>query len=369
MNFISNREDLLFAVQTVQRAVSPKNPLPILSGIKFETEGDLLIVSATDLEIGIKCSVKAEILENGSAVLPARYITELIRRLPDVPVFIKSDSLTGSVTVNYGRSETVINGFPVEEFPDLQIPAYEVGFDISEDILKEVIRQVVFAAGTDENRPVFTGVLLEINEGEMQMVATDTHRLAWRKLKLKDCGGIYINVIVPGKTLNELGRIIGQREKLVRVTLNDNQIFFDMGNVCLVSRLISGKYPSFHHVIPQEPVCRVRLKTRELAESAERAALLIPESTPVIKLFLEDDTLVISVSTAAGRVYEEIPVYQEGEPVQVAFNARYLIEILKVIECDEIDIEFSGPLSPGIIRPAGDKDYLYLLLPVRIRED
>jgi len=369
MNFISNREDLLFAVQTVQRAVSPKNPLPILSGIKFKTEGDVLYVSATDLEIGIQCSLNAEILDNGSAVLPARYITELIRRLPDAPIFVSSDSLTGSVTVKYGHSETVINGFPAEEFPDLQVPVGDVAFNIKEDILKEVVRQVVFAAGTDENRPVFTGVLLEIREGEMQVAATDTHRLAWRKLNLKDCGNININAIIPGKTLNELGRIIGQPDKFIKVALNDNQIFFDMGNVCLISRLINGKYPAFHHVIPQEPVCQARLKTRELAESAERAALLVTESTPVIRLLLEDNTLVISVNTVAGRVYEEIPVYQEGGPIQVAFNARYLIDVLKVMGCDEIDFEFSGPLSPGVIRPAGDRDYLYLLLPVRIREE
>ncbi|OPY58846.1 MAG: DNA polymerase III subunit beta [Pelotomaculum sp. PtaU1.Bin035] len=369
MNFISSKEDLLSAVQIVQRAVSHKSPLPILSGIKFCAENDLLIVTATDLEIGIQCSVQAEIFEVGSVVLPAKYITEFFRRLPDVPIFIKSDPLTGNVSVKYGHSETNINGFLAQEFPELPLPVSEVKFSVPEDILKEAIRQVVFAVAVEESRPVFTGVLLEINGGEMQMAATDTHRLAWRKLKFDDSNNIDINIIIPGKTLNELSKVIGRPEKEVDITVTDNQVLFSVEDLCIISRLISGKFPPYRQVIPQGRVSRIRLITRELAEAVERAALFTTAGSSFIKLLLQNNILVVSVSTEVGRVYEEIPVYQEGEPMQVAVNTRYLSEALKVLGSGEINIEFAGPLNPLVLKPVEGNDYLSLLLPVRIREE
>ncbi|MCG9966847.1 DNA polymerase III subunit beta [Pelotomaculum terephthalicicum JT] len=369
MHLISSKDDLLFAVQTVQRAVSSKSPLPILSGIKFETADDLLIVTATDLEIGIKCSVKASIIEKGAAVLPAKYISELIRKLPDVPISFQSDPLTESVIIKYGESETNINGFPVEEFPEVALPSRDTGFDIQENIFREAIRQVIFAVGTDENRPLFTGAMLELKNGQMQMVATDTHRLAWRKVNADNCGIIDISVLIPGKTLNELSKIIGRPEKSVQVTITENQVLFATENISFISRLINGKFPPFHQVIPQELLSRVRLKTKELLEATERAALLTTEGSSVIKLDLKDKISVISASTVAGRVYEEISAYYEGEPIKVAFNAQYLSELLRVIGNEEIDIEFAGPLSPGIFRPVGEEDYFSLLLPVRVKEE
>lgn len=369
MNLIISKEDLLHAIQTVQRAVSPKNPLPILSGIKLETEDEILVATATDLEIGIRCRVKANIIEPGAAVLPAKYILELVRRLPDTPIFLNSNSQIGSMMIKYGQSETIINGFPVEEFPELPLPVSGVAFKICESVFKDAIKQIIFAAGTDENRPILTGGLLEIKNGNMQMVATDTHRLACRKLSLENCDYVDISLIIPGKTLNELGRIIGKPEKFVDITATPNQVLFATEDICFISRLINGRFPPYQQVIPKEPVSRVRLNTRKLLEATERAALLAPEGSSVIKFYIKDDILVLSSSTVAGRIYEEIPVYYEGEPLQVAFNARYLSELLRVIVNDEIDIEFAGPLSPGVIKPVNDEGYFSLLLPVRIKDE
>lgn len=369
MNFASDKENLLNSVQVVQRAVSIKNPLPILGGIKFETENDRVVLSATDLEMGIRCSFPAEVMETGSAVLPAKVISELIRRLPDIPVFLKSDPLTGSVTVQYGESEASINGYPVEEFPDFPLPESGVKIFLSGNILRDMVKQVVFAAATDENRPIFTGVLLEVNNGEVNVVATDTHRLAWRKISLESCKDLNINLIVPGKTLNELTKIIGSPEQNIEITVTENQVLFNTGDICLISRLIGGQFPNYRQVIPMEYISRIRVKTKDLAEATERAALLTREGSPIIKLSISDNTLVVSVNTEAGRVREEISIYQEGEPLQFAFNARYLSDALKVIGSDDVNIDFTGPLSPGIIRPVSDADYLSLLLPVRLRED
>lgn len=369
MNFASNKEELLNAVQIVQRAVSLKNPLPILSGIKFEAMEGSVNISATDLELGISCSFPAEVIEQGKAVLPAKVITELIRRFPDVTIFFRSDPLNGSVTVQYGQSEASINGYPVEEFPDFPLPSGETKFSIAGEILREVINQVIYAAAKDENRPLYTGVLFEISNGEINIVATDTHRLAWRKILIENNSDLNINLIIPGKTLNELTRAAGLSDEPLQVTVAENQVIFNTENVCLISRLIGGNFPNYRQVIPKEYISRVRLRARDLAEAAERAALLTRDGSPVIKISIGDNILVVSVNTEAGRVREEMPVFQEGENLHFAFNARYLSDALKAIGTEEVVLEFTGPLSPVIIKPVGEMEYLSLLLPVRLREE
>ncbi|HHU86720.1 MAG: DNA polymerase III subunit beta [Pelotomaculaceae bacterium] len=368
MKILTNKEILNNAVQLVQRAVSIKNPLPILAGIKFETRENQVILTATDLDIGIRCSFPAEVIVQGTTVLPAKYICELFRRLPELPIFIEADAATGSVTIQYGQSETRINGYPPEEFPELPLPEGINSFTLPGELLKEIIRQVVFATGNDENRPVFMGVLFEINGSELQVVATDTYRLAWRKVIIENCEETAINLIIPGKTLNELLKIIGINEQ-IEVTVTKNQILFVAGNVWLISRLIEGNFPKYKQVIPQNHILKVRLKTRDLLDATERASLLAQVKSPVIKLNISENKIIVSSYSEAGRVHEELDVYQEGETLQIAFNAQYLGDVLKVIGSEEIIIELTGPLSPGIIKPVGDNEYLSLLLPVRLREE
>ncbi|BAF58183.1 DNA polymerase sliding clamp subunit [Pelotomaculum thermopropionicum SI] len=369
MKIISDRENLFNALQVVQRAVSVKNPLPILSGIKFEAEDDRLFLTATDLEMGIRCSITAEVLQPGAAVLPARYITELIRKLPDQPFLIESDQDTGHVTIRYASSEASMNCFQADEYPEFPVPEGKIEFTVPADTVREVIRQVIFAVGSDENRPVFTGVLFEVREGQVQVVATDTHRLAWRKFDLEErISGADINLIIPGRSLNELARIAGGQDGRVKVTAAESQVLFTVGETSLITRLIGGNFPNYRQVIPQEFVSRIRAKTKDLAEATERASLLSKDGAPAVRLDAGGNVMVVTANSEVGRVREELAVQQEGEPVQIAFNARYLSDVLKVVGSEEIDIEFTGPLSPGVIRPVGSTDYLSLLLPVRLRD-
>jgi len=366
MKVVTAREQLLNAVQIVQRAVSVRNPMPILAGIKLEAIDGRIFLTATDLDMGIRCSFEAEITEPGACVLPARYISELVRRLPaDLPVLINAEEGSSSVTIQYGQSETSINGYPAEEFPDFPIPTSPLVFDLPIEVLRSIVRQVVFAAANNENRPVFTGVLFELADGNLQVIATDTYRLAWRRLSLENYEQT-LNIIIPAKTLTELIKII-EPEKTVNITVTPTQILFKTEDTWLISRLIEGQFPNYRQVIPQEYYTRVRLKTRDLAEATERASLLADDNSPVIKISLDQNILVVSVNNEAGRVHEEIPVFHEGESFQVAFNARYLNEALKAVGSEEINLEFTGPLSPGVIKPVGDQDYLSLLLPVRLR--
>lgn len=368
MKFTCIKEEILNALLVVQRAVPSKNPLPILTGIKFKAEGDKVFLTATDLEIGIRCSFAAEVIEDGESVIPAKLIIELIRSLPDLPVFIESDPFTNSVEIKYGQSKAKINGYPADEFPDFVLTSGDLHFTMPGDVLAEALRQVIFATAADENRPVFTGVLLEIEESCIHLVATDTHRLAWRKILMETSLGSNIKFIIPGKTLNELVKIIGPEQK-VDLTFTENQVLFNTDNTLVISRLIGGEFPKYKMVVPGECISKIRINTSELQDATKRAALLTNEGAPIVKMQITDDTLIVTSHTEAGHVHEELKTSRDGEQLQFAFNARYLNDILKVIGSEESYIEFTGPLSPGIIKPVSDVEYISLLLPVRLRGD
>lgn len=369
MKFVCSKEKLLNALLIVQRAVSLKNPLPILTSIKFKTiENEQIQLMATDLEIGIRCSFPAEIIEHGESVIPSKIIIELVRNLPDLPIFIESDSLTNSVSVKYGQSKAKINGYPADEFPDLNLTSNDkLKIDIPGDILIDALRQVVFATSTDENRPVFTGVLFEIEENNIHLVATDTHRLAWRILLLEKFISSNIKFIIPGKTLKELIKIINT-DQIVNLTFSENQVLFNTDNVWFISRLIGGDFPNYKMVFPKDKVAKICVNTASLMDATKRAALFTSDSSSIVKINITGDLLVVSSDTEVGNVYEELDIEREGEQLQFAYNARYLNDILKVITSEETYIEFSGPLSPGIIKPVSDMKYISLLLPVRLRE-
>ncbi|AEG58309.1 DNA polymerase III subunit beta [Desulforamulus ruminis] len=363
MKIICTRQNLIQGVTTAQRGVSPKNPLPILSGILLSAKDNQLELKATDLEMGIQCTVPANIQEEGSIVLPAKYLVEIVRRLPDTPIQIETEQGINAV-IRYGQSEITINGFESEEFPAFPAPQGNDTFSLPEEELKEILRQILFATSNDENRPVFTGVLMEMSEGDLRLIATDTHRLALREEKVADIAGEK-NIIIPGKALNELSRVIGAPDRKVDISLGDNQIIFSMEDTRLVSRLIEGQFPNYRQVIPQGHKTRLRIKTKDLLESLERASLLARVGTQIVRLSLETDKMIIFANTEVGRIHEEVPIYLEGEAMQISFNAVYLIDALRAIGSDNIYLDLTGPLSPGVLRPVDGDQYLSLVLPVR----
>lgn len=363
MKIICTRQNLIQGVTTAQRAVSSKNPLPILSGILITAANNKLELQATDLEMGIQCVVPCTVQEEGAIVLPAKYLGEIVRRLPDSPIQI--ETIQGNnVIIRYGQSEITINGFNPEEFPVLPKPQGKNSLVIAEEELKEYLRQILFATSSDENRPVFTGVLMETGEGKIRFIATDTHRLALREIN--DNASIDdISVIIPGKTLNELARVIGAADREVTISLGDNQVIFGMEDTLLISRLIEGQFPNYRQVIPQGYKSRIRVKTKDLLESVERASLLARVGTQIIRLNIDEEKVIIHANTEVGKIYEEVPIYLQGAPIQIAFNALYLIDSLRAIGSESIYFDLSGPLSPGILRPVEGDEYLSLVLPVR----
>lgn len=372
MHINCQKEDLLYAVQVVSRAVSTKNTLPILGGILLKAKDNLLILRATDLELAIECSVSVEVLEPGCLVLPGRYFTEMVKRLPSGVINMKSTDSFGA-ELKYEKSELSINGYDPDEFPAFPDVTESFSTTVEQNFFKTMIKQVSIAASGDESRPVFTGVLLEFIDNRMVMVATDTHRLAireenWQVIPKEG----KISVIIPNRTMVELSRIINDAEEPLLIVPGNNHTFFKTGNLSLVSRLIEGQYPSYRQVLPDPKsfASKINVRTKKLIEAAERAALLsrdeIREKASLIKLKADNNVLIInSNSPEIGRIHEEIPVYLEGEPIEIVFNARYLLDALKVMDSEEVSLELTGSLSPGIIRPIDSENYKYLILPVR----
>ncbi len=366
MKILCNRENLAYGVQVVQRAVSAKSTLPILSGILLQTENNRLNLTATDLELGIHCSIPVQVIEEGSVVLPARIFLEIVRKLPDTPIELEMAPGAKTLTVHYNPSQFTINTMDPEEFP--VIPELDGNIEVSlkSVIYKHMVKQIAFASASDENRPLFTGILFAIEHDIIKLVATDTHRLALRTGTSETNNETNWKSIIPVKALVEVSRLLKDEDQTIQISMNKNQVLFRFGEISLISRLIEGQFPNYKQVIPSSCKTKIRVNSKSLLEAVERASLFARDGSNVIKLKSQASILVItSNSPELGKVYEEVPIEIQGEETQIAFNSRYLIDVLKVVDSEDIVIELTGSLSPGIIRPIEVNNYIYLILPVR----
>ncbi len=375
MKFSIDQASFLEGVQIVQRAISTKSVLPpILSGIYMESKDQNIILKATDLEIGIECVLSANVSENGSTVLPARYFVELVKKLPNIELHIEEGD-NGQIRIGYGKSEVMLNAFSADEFPPLQQFEEKNMLSLPKDKLIAAIRNVSIAASSDYTRPIFTGILLEITDGNLlKLVATDTHRLAYTEVRLdKEPSDFNTSIIIPSKSLIEISRIFNMDEGEVTIYLDKNKILFEADHIKITSRLIEGKFVNYKQVIPEEFTTRVRVLRKELNDSLERASLLSRDDLSkrkhnTVKLSIQEEVMDISSkSSQIGELEEMIPVFLEGKTLDIGFNARYLLDVLRVIDTEEIVIDLTTELSPGILRPVDGQDQsLFLVLPIRL---
>lgn len=365
MHIHIDRDNLISALNTVQRAVSNNSPLPVLSGIMFIAGEHRLFTSATDLEIGIATSVNASVEKEGSTVLPARYITDLARRLPNVILEIINDSDINQTVIKYSKSEIRLHSFDSADFPSFTELPPEPIFTVNQGIFRNMLKQVLFAVSTDEHRPVFTGVLFELSSDELTLVANDLHRLALRSASVTTSGVTPLKLIVPGKTLNETIKIFTDDEQLLSVYLTDNQLIFKNEQTMIISRLIKGNYPHYKQVIPINYQCKFIASTKDLLSASDRSLLLSRKSDP-IRIKVQDKEMEIILNSEIGRIREQFPINLEGKPMELLFNPRYLTEALRVIETDDITIKFTSESGAAIIEPVGIYNYISLLLPTRL---
>lgn len=366
MKILCSKNALLTGVTTVQRAVSAKNTLPILQGILVKAENNLLVFTATDLEMGIRCEVSAQVIEEGSVVLPAKLFAEVVRKLPDTSISLE---LRGDViNIQYYQSDISLKGYDPEEFPILPDLYEPNSFTISNALFKTMIRQTVFACASEESRPVFTGILLLVEGNVIKLISTDTHRLAFRQANIDNKEDLQFSGIIPAKTMSEIYRLLHDEEGVLDIRFNQSQISFQFGSVHLISRLIDGQFPNYKQVIPQSCETKVYISVKELLDSVERASLLSRDATSgtnIVRFKIENSNLLINQASEVGKISEQINIEMDGKDVVITFNAKFLLDVLKVIDTEEILLELSGPYSPGVIRPLDNSNYLYLVLPLR----
>lgn len=373
--------DFYTAVQTVGHAVSGRTSLPILNHILIEMEDNALRLLAYDGELSISCRLNAQIVEEGALTAPAKTLTEVVGHLPDKQDVDISVDKSHTVRLHCDRSDYKILGLPAEEY--LRPPEVRdaTSFSISQGKLREMIRQTLFAVSTDESRRILTGVLMVFDGDAVKFVATDTHRLAVKTASVRDGQGAQ-TVIVPARAMNELTRLLTESEGDVRVTLSANQARFALpgeAGVQIACSLIEGQFPNYQRVVPTEHQKRLTVPTFPLLQAVRRASIVARENANRVILRTEDDKLILTAESAmVGNAYEELEVVREGEDVEIAFNAKYLLDVLSVLEEDGLHMELSEPLKPGVIRPIpgaaddGEKvtevqpDYLCVLMPMQI---
>lgn len=364
---VVERGTLYEAAQVVARAVSGRSTLPVLNNVFIEGEQDKLRLVATDLELGIEAEVEARVGEAGALTVPARILTEVIANLPDEDVELEVDE-GNAVSVKCARSSYSIRGLPSEEFstlPDLVDP---ISLELAQSALREVIQETSFAASPDETRPILTGALFALSPEQMRVVATDTHRLALRELPAVPGIDEERTVIVPVRILNEVARILQpESEEPAHVRVTDTQVQFLVNAISLQSRLIEGQFPNYEKVLPDSFERQVTVSVEALQHALRRALIVAREDANRVVLSAKEGVMTITAdSQDVGRGQEEVEVSLEGEAVEIAFNARYLLDVLSVIETENAEIQLTGALNPGTIRPEGDTSYTYVLMPMQI---
>lgn len=365
MLITTNKENLLAGINAVQRAINAKSIIPIYACIKLQAKDNMLFLTGVSLDMGIQCTIPVQVKREGTAVVPARYFSDIVRRLPDVP--LELDLHDGhEMTLRYEKSYFSLKTLPSEDFPLFPDFTGALDFSIEANVLKDMVKKTAFSASTDEMKAVFTGLLWEIEGDVLRMVGTDTHRLAWAQGQIKTIESLQGQFIFSAKTASEIARLI--QEEDCRVQVEKNTVFFTFENIKIHCRLLEGQFPNYKQVIPAQYKTKIQIQAKSLQDSVERISLfsLASDSSNTIHLEIKEQELILHSRSEIGSGQEEIDVYQEGEDIKIAFNARYLNDVFKIMEDTPVTFELTGPLSAGVLKKSEDPHFLYLILPVRV---
>ena len=365
MNFKIKRLELLNALTKVSRAVSIKSPLPVLTGIKFDLKEDELILTGSDSDITIQTSIQdhIDIIEPGSVVLSSKYILEIIKKIDseDVHIFIVDGTLT---RIEGANSRFDLNGTSYIDYPRIDLNKTGVNLQMKSIDLKEAIEQTSFATSEKETRPVLTGVNFKAKDHVLECIATDSYHLAKRILNIDS--DISFNIIIPKKSLIEISRII-EKDELIDLYVSDRKVLFVFDHVLIQTRLIDGTFPDTSRLIPDSFDYSMSIDSTSLLNSIDRASLLTNEQTNIVKLTMNQDTVILSsFSQEIGSVEENLSrAFYKGEPLKISFSARYLTDAIKSINGQKVRVLFTGEMKPFIIKDFEREDIIQLVLPVR----
>ena len=371
------KEDLVYAVSSVEKAVSAKNTVPVLSGIMISAKDNRVTFRATDLEMAIECTVNTPVEEEGELVAPGRKLSQLAKGLSAGNIILESSDCE-NLLIKYNRGQISMPCYDTEEFPLLPAASGDISGKIPVKVFRRLVRQTGIAASMDELRPVFTGMMLEIKDNDITFVATDTHRLTVGRGVWQGSGEK--TVIVPNKVMQEVARLAANDDDNIHITVSKSQVFFGFANLQIASRLIMGQFPDYRQVIPGDEtfISRICVSRTALIESLELASVVSREISKgrgsIICLTLEEDKInLYSSSQDEGTFDENVSALVEGEKLELNYNARYLLDVLRVMDDERIELRLTGANTPGIIQAdvedKTDKDrFLYLILPVRINK-
>lgn len=363
MKLICSKNELLKSVNISLKAVPSKTTMPILECILIDASASEIKFTTNDMELGIETKVKGIIEEKGIIALDAKIFSDIIRKLPDNDVIIQTDANLNT-TITCEKAKFTIPGKEGDDFAYLPVIEKNEGIELSQFTLKEVIRQTIFSIAANENNKLMTGELFEIKNNILKVVSLDGHRIAIRKIELKESYSDK-KVVVPGKTLNEISKILsGEVEDLVQIFFTDNHIVFEFDGTIVVSRLIEGEYFRIDQMLSSDYETKVCINKREFLDCIDRATLFVKESDkkPII-INIEDESMQLSINSQIGSMKEDIDIEKEGKDIMIGFNPKFLIDALKVIDDEQISIFLVNPKAPCFIKDENES-YIYLILPV-----
>ena len=368
------QDNLAKGLSVVGRAVSTRSTLPVLANVLMSTDNGRLKLSATNLEIVITCWIGAKVDEEGEITIPARTINDLVNTLPQEQVDLSLNETTQTVHISCARINANIKGTDAQEFPIVPEPDQKNRIRIEADVFKQMITQVAFAAATDDARPMLTGVSTTFEGSQIMMAATDGFRLSLRSAHIPGYVEEKFNIIIPSKALIDVARAISDDLEAVFVSLPEgrNQVIFDMENVVIVSQLIDGTFPDYAPIIPTHSNTRTIINTGDFRKACKTADIFARESSNTARVSIEPGdglapahAIIAATSAETGDNVAQIDVSVEGEPVEIAFNVKYMTEVLNVIDTPQVALETTSSMEPGVIKPVGDNDFLHIIMPMQ----
>ncbi|WP_294376965.1 DNA polymerase III subunit beta [uncultured Clostridium sp.] len=366
MIFTCEKQKILEGISIVQKAITGKSTNPILEGIYIKTNelNSSITLIGSDMDVSIQTTVDANITESGSIVIDAKIFGEIIRKLPNATIKIETIE-NQIIRITCEKSVFDVVYMNANEFPELPEINEELKISVNQNILKNMIKGTSFAIAQDETRPILQGILFEVKNKNLNLVALDGYRLAIKSEFLDS--DIEIEVVIPGKTLNEVSKILEDIDDIVDITFTNNHILFNLEKTKIISRLLEGKFINYNSLLPQEHKLSLIVNRQELQNAIERASLMAKDgNTNLIKLDIQQDNLIISSNSQLGKVREEISMKLQGDEIQIAFNSRYLLDVLKNMEEDEVVMKMTSSISPCVIEEVNNENAKYLVLPVRL---
>jgi DNA polymerase-3 subunit beta len=367
MKLFIEKSDLIALISTAQKALSSRSPSPILECIYLEAKEGSLKVVCNDSTLQIETCAAADVQLAGCAAVPGRFFGDIVRKLPEgtIDLELKEKDENKVLYIKCGKSKTNIQCMNADEYPLMQMPEEQPSLKIKQGLLKDMIRQTVFATSLDEARPILMGCLFEGQEDQLNVVGLDGYRLAVRREACPVAAPF--KAVIPATALNEINKIIGDDETEVSVTFSRNNVLFDLKNTRINAVMLSGEFMKYASIIPKEHQSLLRINRKELLDAIDRASLMAREGkSNLVRFNVNYDQLVITSNSELGNVYEEVSASLTGAELEIAFNSKYMTDVLRSLDDEEVLLHFNNNITPCVIEPTQGSRFLYLVLPVRI---